>query len=185
MVISAPYCGAEIILELRWRQKVRSFVVFLLLEFPRQQLVIPRKRKLLGHVFIEPCEIHVSFDWLDVHCLPCNQRRRLPNTEGGHGRLSEMALCKSALVCFEATGGQEWRLWATLDAAGIATRQLPPAQIKAFLASQCRHAKPARIDAELIARFMVFRHDAGRRLPHKTIRLLRALVSKCGQIVVT
>ena len=88
-----------------------------------------------------------------------------------------------ALVCFEATGGQEWRLWSALDAAGIATRQLPPAQIKAFAASRGTRAKTDRIDAELIARFMAFRPDAGRRLPHEKIRLLRALISKRGQLV--
>ncbi|MBO9465099.1 transposase [Tropicibacter sp. R15_0] len=129
--------------------------------------------------------IDVSRDWLDVHCLPSNQRRRLPNTDKGHEQLTEMALFERALVCFEATGGQEWRLWAALDSAGIATRQLPPAQIKAFAVSRGTRAKTDRIDAELIARFMVFRPDAGRDLPHEKIRLLRALTSKRGQLVET
>lgn len=129
--------------------------------------------------------IDVSRDWLDVHCLPDNQRLRLPNTDEGHDRLSEMALSHSALVCFEATGGQEWRLWAALDVAGIATRQLPPAQIRAFAASRGTRAKTDRIDAELIARFMAFRPEAGRALPHRKLRLLRALTSKRGQLVET
>lgn len=127
--------------------------------------------------------IDVSRDWLDVHCLPSDHRLRLPNTEQGHARVSELALSNNALVCFEATGGQEWRLWCTLDAEGIATRQLPPAQVKAFAASRGTRAKTDRIDAELIARFMIFRPDAGRNLPHEKIRLLRALVSKRGQLV--
>ena len=127
--------------------------------------------------------IDVSRDWLDIHCLPSNQRLRLPNSDDGHERVDELARSQDALVCFEATGGQEWRLWATLDAAGIATRQLPPAQIKAFAASRGTRAKTDRIDAELIARFMAFRPDAGRTLPHEKIRLLRALVSKRGQLV--
>lgn len=80
---------------------------------------------------------------------------------------------------------QEWRLWSALDAEGIATRQLPPAQIKAFAASRGTRAKTDRIDAELIARFMAFRPDAGRTLPHKKIGLIRALVSKRGQPVET
>ena len=127
----------------------------------------------------------VSRDWLDIHILPSNRRKRLPNTNKGHERLSEMALCERALVCFEATGGQEWRLWAALDAAGIKTRQLPPAQIKAFAASRGTRAKTDRVDAELIALFMTFRPEAGRTLPHEKIRLLRALVSKRGQLVET
>ncbi|MCV6594702.1 MAG: IS110 family transposase [Silicimonas sp.] len=76
-------------------------------------------------------------------------------------------------------------LWSALDGAGVATRQLPPAQIKAFAASRGTRAKTDRIDAELIARFMVFRPDAGRGLPHEKIRFIRALVSKRGQLVET
>lgn len=129
--------------------------------------------------------IDVSRDWLDLHCLPNGKRVRVPNNIEGHKQVAGLARDLGALVCFEATGGQEWRLWATLDEAGLATRQLPPAQIKAFAVSRGTRAKTDRIDAELIARFMVFRPDAGRSLPHKKLRLLRALVSKRGQIVET
>ena len=129
--------------------------------------------------------IDVSRDWLDLHCLPEGKRARLANTLEGHEQVAQLALELGALVCFEATGGQEWRLWSTLDAAGIATRQLPPAQIKAFAASRGTRAKTDRIDAELIAQFMLFRPDAGRVLPHEKLRLLRALASKRGQVVET
>ena len=67
--------------------------------------------------------IDVSRDWLDLYCLPCGSHARLPNTLTGHAQLVAMAQARRALVCFEATGGQEWRLWAALDDAGIATRQ--------------------------------------------------------------
>jgi len=129
--------------------------------------------------------IDVSRDWLDIHCLPEGRRVRLANKLEGHEQVAQLALELGALVCFEATGGQEWRLWSTLDAAGIATRQLPPAQIKAFAASRGTRAKTDRIDAELIARFMAFRPDAGRVLPNEKLRLLRALTSKRGQVVET
>ncbi|MEZ0468968.1 IS110 family transposase [Phaeobacter sp. SYSU ZJ3003] len=129
--------------------------------------------------------IDVSRDWLDIHCLPEGKRTRLPNKAEGHERVAQLALETGALVCFEATGGQEWRLWSALDVCGIATRQLPPAQIKAFAASRGTRAKTDRIDAELIARFMMFRPDAGRVLPHRKLRLLRALSSKRGQLVET
>lgn len=59
------------------------------------------------------------------------------------------------------------------------------AQIKAFAASRGTRAKTDRIDAELIARFMAFRPDSGRVLPHEKLRLLRALTSKRGQLVET
>ncbi len=129
--------------------------------------------------------IDVSRDWLDIHCLPDGRQLRLPNTKDGHAKLVRSICADGALVCFEATGGQEWRLWCALDAVGIATRQLPPAQIKAFAASCGTRAKTDRIDAELIARFMAFRPDAGRALPQEKLRHLRALASKRGQLVET
>lgn len=129
--------------------------------------------------------IDVSRDWLDLHCLPDGHKMRLANTGEGHVQLASLARSRHAVVCFEATGGQEWRLWAALDEAGIATRQLPPAQIKAFAVSRGTRAKTDRIDAELIARFMAFRPQVGRRLPHEKLRLLRALTSKRGQLVET
>lgn len=92
---------------------------------------------------------------------------------------------QGAAVCFEATGGEEWKLWAALDAAVVATWKLPPAQIKAFAASRGTRSKTDRIDAELIELFMAFRPDAGRNLLHERIRLLRALASKRGQLVET
>lgn len=104
--------------------------------------------------------INVSRDWLDVHCLPEGHYERFPNTDASHQRLTELARRSGAVVCFEATGGQEWRLWAALDVAGIEVRQLPPAQIKAFAKSRGKRAKTDRIDAELIACFIAFRPDA-------------------------
>lgn len=129
--------------------------------------------------------IDVSRDWLDTYCLPDGFRLRLPNTADGHVQLATVARERRALVCFESTGGQEWRLWASLDAVEVQTRQLPPAQIKAFAASRGTRAKTDRIDAELIARFMAFRPEVGRQLPHEKLRLLRALASKRGQLVET
>lgn len=72
-----------------------------------------------------------------------------------------------------------------MDAAGIKTRQVPPAQIKAFAASRGARAKTDRIDAELIVLFMAFRPEVECTLSHEKIRFLRALVSKRGQLVET
>ena len=143
--------------------------------------------------------LDVSRDWLDVHCLLDIRRLRLPNSDEGQAQLVSLAQSTHALVCFEgyedqktirgivfpSGGGQEWGLWTALDAAGIATRQLPPAQIKAFAASRGTRAKTDRVDAELIARFMAFRPDSGRELPHGKLRLLRALASMRAQLVKT
>lgn len=127
--------------------------------------------------------IDVSRDWLDLHCLPDGHRCRISNAPAGHAAVADLARDKDAIVCFEATGGQEWQLWAHLDAKGVVARQLPPAQVKAFAQSRGTRAKTDRIDAELIARFFAFRPEAGRSLPAEKLRTLRALTSKRAQLV--
>ncbi|MBS3981935.1 MAG: transposase [Rhodobacteraceae bacterium] len=57
------------------------------------------------------------------------------------------------------------------------------AQVKAFAQSRGTRAKTDRIDAELIARSIAFRPEAGRSRPAEKIRLLRALTSKRAQLV--
>jgi transposase len=129
--------------------------------------------------------IDVSRDWLDGFCLPGEQRFRLANSAEGHELLvaAIREMPGPVKIGFEATGGQEWVLWATLVAAEIDAGQLPPAQIKAFALSRGTRAKTDRIDAELIARFMLFRPEAGRRLPTENLRILRALTTRRAQIV--
>lgn len=129
--------------------------------------------------------IDVSRDWLDGFCLPGQKRFRYPNTADGHTALVAMIqqLSGPLKVGFEATGGHEWALWTELIDAGIIAVQLSPAQIKAFALSRGTLAKTDRIDAELIARFMVFRPEAGRELPDENIRILRTLTTRRGQLV--
>lgn len=129
--------------------------------------------------------IDVSRDWLDGFSLPDGTRFRAVNSAEGHEVLISMIwqMSASVQVGFEATGGQEWALWAALVAADIDVRQLPPAQIKAFATSRGTRAKTDRVDAELIGRFMLFRPEAGRRLPNEKLRILRALTTRRSQIV--
>lgn len=127
--------------------------------------------------------IDVSRDWLDVHCLPDGHRVRLPNAPAGHAAVADIAKDRDVIVCFESTGGQEWQLWAVLEAEGIAARQVPPAQVKAFAQSRGTRGKTDRIDAELIARFFAFRPEAGRSLTAGKLRPLRALTTKRAQLV--
>ena len=65
-----------------------------------------------------------------------------------HAEQEEIVVGRDALVCFKATGGYEWRLWASLEAAGIVTRRLPPAQVKSFGRSRGTMAATDRSDAE-------------------------------------
>lgn len=64
--------------------------------------------------------IDVSRDWLDVHCLPDGHRCGAPNAPAGHAAVADLARDRDAVVCFEPTGGQEWQLWALLEAEGVA-----------------------------------------------------------------
>lgn len=129
--------------------------------------------------------IDVSRDWLDGFCASSGQHFRLPNTAEGYGQLLVQIRASpgSVRVGFEATGGQEWALWASLVAAGIEAVQLAPAQIKAFARSRGTRAKTDRIDAVLIAGFMQFRPEVGRVLPHGNLRILRALTTRRAQMV--
>lgn len=129
--------------------------------------------------------IDVSRDWLDGFYLPGKQRFRLPNSPDGYARLLEtlQSMPDGLKVGFEATGGQEWALWRVLIRNGINAVQLSPAQIKAFAFSMGKRAKTDQIDAELIARFMAFRPEAGRTLPDEKLQLLRALTVRRAQMV--
>ncbi len=142
--------------------------------------------------------IDVFRDWLDGFCLPGLQRFRLPNSPAGHQELISMIrqLPASIQIGFEGRedqktirgivfpngGGQEWGLRTALVEAGLVSKQLPPAQIKAFAMSRGTRARTDRIDAELIARFMLFRPDAGRMLPGHNLRILRTLTTRRAQI---
>ena len=90
--------------------------------------------------------IDVSRDWLDGFGFPDGTRFRLANSAEGHANLILMIreMPGPVKAGFEATGGQEWVLWATLVAAGIEAVQLPPAQIKAFALSRGTRAKTDR-----------------------------------------
>ena len=98
--------------------------------------------------------IDVCRDRLGIHCLR--------NADVGDAEPERVASDRDALVCFEAAGGHELSLWASLKAAGIEARQLPPAQVKASGKSRGTLAKTDWIDAELIARLMAFRLEADR-----------------------
>jgi len=127
--------------------------------------------------------IDVCRDWLDIYDLSTNRHQRVPNKTDGHKVIVKRAQAQGATVCFESTGGLEWPLWQSLAEAGIPARQLPPAQVKAFAKSCGTQAKTDRVDAVLIARFLAFRPKAGRELPLKTVRKVRALTTKRSQLV--
>jgi len=87
------------------------------------------------------------------------------------------------LIALEPTGGCEWSLWEALAEAGYNVRQVSAAHVRSFARSLGNLAKTDPLDAQMIARFIAFRPDAGRHLPVKTLRELNGLLTRRRQIV--
>ena len=78
------------------------------------------------------------------------------------------------IIALEPTGGYEWALWEALDTAGYDVRQVSAAHVRAFSRATGALAKTDPIDARLIADFIAFRPNSGRKLPAKKLRYTAA-----------
>ena len=108
----------------------------------------------------------------------------VPNTPTGHATLQDkVGTPNGQIIALEPTGGYEWAVWETLDTAGYDVRQISAAHVRAFARATGALAKTDRIDAHMIAKFMAFRPEYGRKLPAEKLRLLNALSSKRRQLV--
>lgn len=83
-----------------------------------------------------------------------------------------------AHVCMEATGVYWEAIAADLADHGFAVSVLNPAQIKAFGASNGVRTKTDEVDAKLIAQFCLDRNPTTWQPQSKSVRRLRALVSR-------
>ena len=108
----------------------------------------------------------------------------VPNTPSGHTQLqAKLGKPQEQTIALEPTGGYEWAVWEVLDTAGFDVRQVSAAHVRAFARATGALAKTDTIDARLIAEFMAFRPQAGRRLPDNKLRHLNALSAKRRQLV--
>ena len=108
----------------------------------------------------------------------------VPNTPSGHVQLqTKLGRPQGQTIALEPTGGYEWAVWEVLDAAGYDVRQVSAAHVRAFARATGALAKTDPIDARLIAEFMAFRPDCGRKLPENKLRHLNALSAKRRQLV--
>jgi transposase len=106
------------------------------------------------------------------------------NTPAGHAKLqNKIGQPNGQVIALEPTGGYEWAAWETLDSAGYDVRQISAAHVRAFARATGALAKTDPIDARMIAKFMAFRPDCGKKLPAEKLRLLNALSSKRRQLV--
>jgi transposase len=98
--------------------------------------------------------IDVSKKHLDVHFLPDNCSRRVPNTREGIGELlPSLPAPGSCRVIAEATGGYQRLLVAELVSAGHLVSVVNPRQVRDFARADNRLAKTDKIDARTLARF--------------------------------
>lgn len=98
--------------------------------------------------------IDVSKDWLDVHVLPGDERRRLPNTGPGVRQLKRwLTRLELALVVVEATGKWHRQVQRSLAASAIPVAVVDPFRVRMFAKAQGIVAKTDRLDARVLALF--------------------------------
>ena len=122
----------------------------------------------------------------EIHAYDAKRQQHLavPNTAEGHQKIALWLGARlDTIIALEPTGGYEWSVWEALCSVGFDVRQVCASHVRAFARATGTLAKTDPIDARLIARFIAFRPDAGRSLPPKDLRDLRALNTKRRQLV--
>lgn len=134
---------------------------------------------------------NITFVGIDVSkfkfCVFCSYEKvtfSLPNNVQGHQSLiKRLGPPDGQIIALEPTGGCEWALWQALQEANFDVRQVSASHVRSFARSLGNQAKTDPLDAHMIARFIAFRPDAGRRLPAKNLRKLNVLTTKRRQLV--
>lgn len=129
--------------------------------------------------------IDVSKEWLDLHILPSNTRRSIPNTEEGCKKIAAMLKpLQPKNIVMEGTGGYE-----KLIATQLAEKELPvavvnPRQVRDFARSLGILAKTDKIDAEVIARFAQQVAPEPRFVPDQQRIELKELATRRRQMII-
>jgi transposase len=119
-----------------------------------------------------------------VFCEGADSVFSLPNDVAGHRKLIKyLGSPDGKIIALEPTGGCEWVLWEALEKNGYDVRQVSAAHVRNFARSLGNLAKTDLLDARMIARFISFRPEAGRRLPAEILRKLNVLTTKRRQLV--
>lgn len=128
--------------------------------------------------------IDVSKDRLDIFVEPSAEAFFVVNDHAGIaelvGRLSRLS---PDTVALEATGGYERLAAAQLAAGGLNVMVVNPAQVRDFAGALGKHAKTDRIDAAVIAAFVIGTRAEARPLRDAETRSLGDLVARRRQIV--
>ena len=128
--------------------------------------------------------IDVSQAHLDVHVLPTDEALRVSYDDVGLATLLDrLQALKPSIIVFEATGGYEVPLAATLASAGLPVAVVNPRQIRHYGHAVGQLAKTDRLDARLIARFAEAVRPAPRAVPDEQARGLGELIARRRQLV--
>jgi transposase len=127
--------------------------------------------------------VDVATAQLEFACRPGGETGSVPTEERGLAEL--VARCRAfapTLVVCEATGGSEAALVAALAPAGLPVVVAHPRQGRDFAKATGQLAKPAAIDAQLLARFAERVRPAPRALPDEALAALEALLTRRRQL---
>lgn len=91
---------------------------------------------------------------LDVAVHGSRNLMHVPNDDAGVQKVVRLAIRRKAvMVCFEATGGYEVKLWIALSEAKVPAAMVNPRLVRHFAQGLGRLAKTDAIDAHVIAAF--------------------------------
>jgi transposase len=121
--------------------------------------------------------IDVSKHHFDVHIHPAGESLRCGTSSDEIARLvRRIAGLGPVAVGLEASGGYECRLADSLHAAGVEAHVVAPARVRSLARGIGQLAKTDRIDAAMIARYLVaVRADLTPYAPDRDRRRLRAI----------
>ena len=98
--------------------------------------------------------VDVSKGSLDVAVHGSRNLMHVPNDDSGIQKVVRLAVKRKAvMVCFEATGGYEVKLWIALSEARVPAAMVNPRLVRHFAQGLGRLAKTDAIDAHVIAAF--------------------------------
>jgi transposase len=98
--------------------------------------------------------VDVSKDSLDVAVHGSRNLMHVSNDDAGVQKVVRLAIKRNAVVvCFEATGGYEVRLWMALSEAKVNAAMVNPRLIRHFAQGLGHLAKTDAIDAHVIAEY--------------------------------
>jgi len=128
--------------------------------------------------------IDVSQDNLAVHILPTNEQLTIPNSAKGIKELvKRFQKIQPTQILFEATGGLERNLLASLIAAGMAVVVLNPKQARDLAKGFRQLAKTDRADAKILAKIAQKCGFEPRPVPSGETMKMNDLVTRQRQLI--